>query len=183
MITARFMRQDFFTYAPQFKPLLLGNHRPSLHGVDEATRRRLHLIPFNVTIPAEERDKALPAKLRAEYPGILRWMLDGCLAWQLQGLQPPAQVVEATDGYFADEDTFGTWLTECCALSGDSYETLQTLFTSWQSWCEANGEYVGTRRRLAQRLSAHGLARRRVGKANTLHWLGIKVRVAGGGCA
>jgi P4 family phage/plasmid primase-like protien len=181
MITARFMRQDFFTYAPQFKVLILGNHRPSLHGVDEATRRRVHLIPFDVTIPAEERDKALPGKLRAEYPGILRWMLDGCVAWQEQGLQPPVRVVAATDEYFADEDTFGAWLTECCALSNDSRETLQTLFSSWQSWCEANGEYAGTRRRLGQRLAAHGLKRTRIGTDRTPYWLGIKVRIAGGG--
>ena len=167
MITARFMRQDFFTYAPQFKVLILGNHRPSLHGVDEATRRRMHLIPFDVTIPVEERDKALPDKLRAEYPGILRWMIFGCLAWQAQGLQPPARVVAATNEYFADEDTFSAWLTECCAMAGDCKETLQTLFTSWQSWCEANGEYAGTRRRLGQRLAAHGLKRAPEGKANT----------------
>ncbi len=180
MITARFMRQDFFTYAPQFKVLILGNHRPSLHGVDEATRRRMHLIPFDVTIPVEERDKALPDKLRAEYPGILRWMILGCLAWQAQGLQPPARVVAATNEYFADEDTFTAWLTECCATAGDCKETLQTLFTSWQSWCEANGEYAGTRRRLGQRLAAHGLKRAPEGKANTLYWHGIKVRTAAG---
>jgi putative DNA primase/helicase len=68
LIAARFMRQDFFTYRPQFKLLILGNHKPSLQNVDEATRRRFHLIPFTVTIPAEERDQKLADKLKAEYP-------------------------------------------------------------------------------------------------------------------
>ena len=78
------MRQDFFTYTPEFKLLILGNHKPALHGIDEAIRRRLNLIPFTVTIPPEERDETLPEN-KAEYPAILRWMLDGCLAWQEQG--------------------------------------------------------------------------------------------------
>jgi putative DNA primase/helicase len=50
-ITARFMRQDFFEYVPQFKLVVAGNHKPGLRNVDEAIRRRLHLIPFTVTIP------------------------------------------------------------------------------------------------------------------------------------
>src|SRR6185369_288445 len=45
-ITARFMRQDFFTYQPAFKLVVAGNHKPGLRGVDEAIRRRFHLVPF-----------------------------------------------------------------------------------------------------------------------------------------
>jgi P4 family phage/plasmid primase-like protien len=107
LITARFMRQDFFTYSPQFKVLILGNHKPALHRVDEATRRRVHLIPFTVTIPEAERDPKLSEKLKAEYPAILGWMLHGCEAWQDMGLAPPTKVLDASSAYFADEDTIG----------------------------------------------------------------------------
>src|SRR5262249_42358551 len=50
-IKARFMRQDFFEYIPQFTLIIMGNHKPGLRSVDEAIRRRFHLIPFTVTIP------------------------------------------------------------------------------------------------------------------------------------
>jgi len=70
-IAARFMRQDFFEFTPIFKLLIAGNHTPSLRSVDEAIRRRLHLIPFSVTIPSAERDPLLSEKLRVEWPGIL----------------------------------------------------------------------------------------------------------------
>ena len=60
-ITARFMRQDFFTYIPRFKIMVMGNHKPQFHNVDEAIKRRLHLIPFNVTIPEAERDPLMAA--------------------------------------------------------------------------------------------------------------------------
>ena len=66
------MRQDFFEFDPQFKLMVIGNNKPSLRGVDEAIRRRLHLIPFTVTIPPNERDPELPEKLQAEGPAILR---------------------------------------------------------------------------------------------------------------
>jgi putative DNA primase/helicase len=69
-ITARFMRQDFFTYTPQFKLLIAGNHKPGLRNIDEAIRRRFHLLPFTVRIPPEERDPNLFDKLKAEWPAI-----------------------------------------------------------------------------------------------------------------
>ena len=82
-ITARFMRQDFFDFTPTFKLFICGNHKkPRLTSVDEAIRRRLLLVPFTVQIPLAERDKELPDKLKPEWPGILRWMIDGCLDWQ-----------------------------------------------------------------------------------------------------
>ncbi|MCK1452101.1 hypothetical protein IVB36_14665 [Bradyrhizobium sp. 35] len=39
-ISARFMRQDFFEFTPQFKLMIVGNHKPVLRNVDEAARRR-----------------------------------------------------------------------------------------------------------------------------------------------
>jgi hypothetical protein len=71
------MRQDFFEYTPQFKLLIAGNHKPSFRSVDEAIRRRLHLIPFTITIPLAERDVELLDKLKNELPGILAWMIRG----------------------------------------------------------------------------------------------------------
>ena len=75
-IAARFMRQDFFEFTPQFKLLIAGNHKPGLRSVDEAIRRRFNLIPFAVTIPDEERDENLTDNLKAEWPGILAWMIE-----------------------------------------------------------------------------------------------------------
>ena len=73
-IAAQFMRQDFFEFEPAFKLIITGNHKPGLRSVDEAMRRRFHLIPFAAKIPAEKRDPKLIEKLNAELPGILTWM-------------------------------------------------------------------------------------------------------------
>ena len=78
-ISARFMRQDFFTYVPEFKLFVAGNHKPSLRTVDPAVRRRFNLVPFTVQIPEAEQDTELPENLKTEWPAILRWAIEGCL--------------------------------------------------------------------------------------------------------
>jgi putative DNA primase/helicase len=98
--TARFMRQDFFDFDPTFKLFISGNHKPRLRNVDEAMRRRMLLVPFTVEIPKAERDPKLMEKLRAEWPAILRWALNGCLEWQRIGLAPPGRNAEGTSHNF-----------------------------------------------------------------------------------
>ena len=79
-VTARFMRQDFFTYTPKFKLLISGNHLPRLKNVDEAMRRRLHLLPFTQVFKGKDRDPHLAEKLKTEYAGILQWIVEGAVA-------------------------------------------------------------------------------------------------------
>ncbi len=115
-VTARFMRQDNFTFTPRFKLVIVGNHKPVLTNVDDAAKRRFNIIPFTRKPPRP--DQQLEEKLKAEWPGILRWMIEGCLDWQANGLVRPAIVAEATAEYFDDQDTFGQWLEEHCVQDG-----------------------------------------------------------------
>jgi putative DNA primase/helicase len=155
-ISARFMRQDFFEYTPQFKLMIAGNHKPSLRGVDEAIRRRFHLIPFDVTIPEAERDPELLEKLKKEWPGILQWAVGGCLEWQRDGLKPPAAVIDATAEYLAEQDSFTQWRDECCAVGAALFGVGDDLWRSWQSWAERAKERSGTRKGFAEAMKAHG---------------------------
>src|SRR5205085_1424125 len=78
-----------FTYDPQFKLWIGGNHKPSFRGVDVAIRERFKLLPFTVSF-ADNPDRELEGKLRAEGAGILRWAVRGCLEYQAGGLGTPA---------------------------------------------------------------------------------------------
>lgn len=151
-ITARFMRQDFFDYTPHFKLVIAGNHKPSIRNVDEALKRRLHMIPFTVTIPPEQRDGKLTEKLLAERDGILSWAIQGCLEWQRIGLAQPQRVLHATDEYFETEDTVGRWLEERCVRSRNAKSLTSELFNDWKLWAEANGEFIGSMRRFSDAL-------------------------------
>lgn len=155
-IAARFMRQDYFRFIPQFKLIVAGNHKPSLRTVDEAIRRRFNLIPFSVTIPEERRDPKLCEKLMAEWPGILQWMIDGCLAWQREGLEPPKIVRDATNAYLADEDAMAQWVEDRCNERTNAKTSRGDLYKSWKEWADLNGEFVGSQKQFVQKLLARG---------------------------
>lgn len=157
-ITARFMRQDDFTFLPQFKLVMVGNHKPAFRSVDDAIKRRLHLIPFTTVIPAAEKDPMLADKLRAEAAGILAWMIEGCLEWDANGLMPPQIVKESTDAYLGDEDSLQQWIDDCCDVGVGGFATSKALFFSWTKWCEQSGEYVGTMKRLMAKLESRGIS-------------------------
>jgi putative DNA primase/helicase len=174
-ISARFMRQDFFTFMPQFKLFIAGNHRPGLSGVDEAIRRRMHLVPFNVTSPPEDRDLELPEKLKPQWPGILAWMLDGCMAWQADGLNPPESVRAATEKYLASEDTFERWRDDCTTPDPNAWESSAELWGSWKRWAENSGEFVGTHKRFSQSLEERGFVAQRQGGTGRAGYYGARL--------
>jgi P4 family phage/plasmid primase-like protien len=176
-ITARFMRQDFFTFTPQFKLLIAGNHKPTLRNVDEAIRGRLHLIPFTVTIPPERRDPSLPDKLKAEWPGILLWAIEGCLLYQQIGLAPPAAVVNATAEYFEAQDDFAQWLDECCDVGKEYWEPVGRLFENWRNWAEASRLPVGTKKRLSSELDKAGFPAGRNPSRGGRYRAGIRLKL------
>lgn len=163
-ISARFMRQDFFEFFPQFKLFVAGNHKPAIRNIDEAMKRRLHLIPFTITVPPERRDKHLQQKLLAERDGILAWAVQGCLDWQRLGrLDPPQQVLEATEEYFEAEDALGRWLEERCVRAPNAKSLTAELFNDWKQWAEAAGEFIGAQRRFSDLLITRGLEKWRNG--------------------
>jgi putative DNA primase/helicase len=158
LISARFMRQDFFTFRPNFKLTIVGNHKPALKNVDEAMRRRLRIVPF-IHKPAKP-DRQLEERLKAEWPGILRWMIEGCLDWQANGLTNPKSVAEATETYFTEQDTFSQWLEECsCDPSNPRtiFKTAQSaLFGSWKVFAINAGEDPGDAKAFKQHMQRKG---------------------------
>lgn len=174
-IRARFMRQDFFEFTPQFKLIVVGNHRPSLRGVDEAMRRRLHLVPFTVTIPSEERDPELPEKLQSEWPAILRWAIDGCLTWQREGLHPPEIVQAATAEYLDAEDALSLWIEECAERDPNAWESSGSLFASWKRWAERAEEFVGSQKRFSNVLQERGFTPKRQAGTGLRGYLGLRL--------
>src|SRR5262249_17607563 len=175
-LTGRFMRGDFFDFNPTHKLLISGNTKPSLRHIDEAIRRRFILVPFMVTIPEGERDPKLVGKLKAEWPAILRWMVDGCLEWQRVGLKIPESIRQATDDYLADQDTLGQWIVDCVEHDPNAFTLTRELFESWKAWCEARNLAQGTETAFADSLKEAGYDkdRRKYGRG----FSGIRLKAA-----
>ena len=171
MITANFMRQDHFSFRPRFKLTIIGNHKPKLGTVNDAARRRFNIVPFMNKPDAPDKD--LIKKLRAEYPVILRWMIDGCLDWQKNGLIRPAIVTATTDQYFEEQDLVGRWIEEKCERGLGMKETASNLFASYKEFSIANGELPGTQTVFGSLLQQRGIERK---KSSGIQYLGIKLK-------
>ncbi len=111
---------------------------PRLKGRSTGMERRLRIMP--VIRKPETPDRELKAKLIAEGPGILRWLIEGCLAWQKIGLAPPDAVMHAGSKYFEGQDNFRRWVEERCILDRYAEHTPGDLRKSFNEWAKANGE-------------------------------------------
>ena len=163
-ITARppFGKREI-TFKPTHTLLLLTNHKPRIAGDEYALWKRLHLVPFPLSfvpdpdpaLPNERLvDTRLPQKLEAEAPGILAWLVRGCLEWQKQGLNPPDAVKAATDEYRSEEDVLGIFLDECCDFSPTATVRAGVLHAEYKRWCEKNGYYPMSMKTFGQRMGA-----------------------------
>lgn len=173
-ISARFLYKEHFQFRPIFKLWLAANHKPVVRGDDYAIWRRIRLIPFEVTIPENKQDKALVQKLRAELPGILRWIVTGCIAWQKAGLHTPEVVANATKKYREESDALRTWIEERCTLESKLECEASALYASYKNWAMDTNEPVLSQRYFAQRLEARGYKkiRREAGRI----YVGISVK-------
>jgi putative DNA primase/helicase len=151
-MTARYMRQDFFEFKVTHKHIIAGNFKPRLKGDDFAMVRRMVLIPFTQRFEGTRRDNNLPEKLKAEYPGILAWFIEGSRKWAESGLAIPAAITEASREYMAEQDDIGLWVSSCCEKVKGSRELASSLFASFDTWKQRNGENAGSAKTFLQRL-------------------------------
>ena len=154
-VSARFMRQDNFTFTPQFKLTVVGNHAPELRNVDDAMKRRFNIVPFFLTPANPDRD--LENKLRAELGRILSWAIEGCLDWQANGLIRPAAVVDATADYFDAQDMIGQWIEERCDTGPAVWEIPSRAYRDWCDFAKARGGVPGTIQSFTPALGTRGI--------------------------
>lgn len=179
-ITARFMHQEFFEFKPQFKIWMTGNHRPEIRGTDDAIWRRVKLIPFQVTVPIEDRDPNLKEKLSEELPGILAWAIRGHQAWREGRLGEPEAVRVAVGEYRAAMDKIGAFLDDR-TINGSERVSVERLYDAYSEWCKASGEYAITKRKLGDAMKERGRGAERVGGG--MWYLGIDLKVLGSNAA
>jgi P4 family phage/plasmid primase-like protien len=173
-VTARRMREDFWTFRPTHKLALGTNHKPAVATTDHGTWRRQRVVPFTVQIPNEHQDTHLPEKLRAELPGILRWALEGCLAWQRDGLGEARAIRQATDAWRDEGDALGTFLTACCEHVPRATVPAGELYAKYMAWCRTSGEEPLRKVAFGQRLTERGFETRK-GAGGVRLWRGLEL--------
>lgn len=185
-VKARRMREDFWSFRPSHSLFLVTNHKPIVRGTDHGIWRRLRLIPFTQQFwdadkgesgpPDLQADKHLKDKLKVEFPGILKWLVDACLEWQKEGLGQPDEVTAATKVYQDSMDVLSAFLEECCIVQEGVTCKASDLRKVYEDWCAANGEYPVSGRRLGECLAERGITKR---KSNGVWYSGLGIHTGG----
>jgi putative DNA primase/helicase len=142
-LTVRTLYTEPVAFKPTHKIFLITNHKPNVPANDDAVWDRIALIPFAqrfVDDPRHpidhQRDPKLAEKLADEAPGILAWLVRGCLEWQHMGLQPP-DAVKAETGEWRDKaDHLTDFLEHCCTVDSGLITEAKTLQSEYQNWAE-----------------------------------------------
>ena len=169
-ISVRPLYRNTFSFSPTHKLWLAFNHKPVVADNSPAIWNRIHLIPFERKFEKHGADKKLLATLKAEAPGILNWAIQGCLAWQSEGLKVPAAVEQATRQYEQDSDPIGPFLAECCEHGPEFQVPKSELWKSYQASCSE----PMSQKAFAERMRSRGFGERRTG--STRSWTGLRLK-------
>ena len=163
-ISARFMHGNPFTFRPQFKLLFTANDKPVLRSVNEAMRRRFHVVRFAYKPPVA--DTGLELNLIA-YEGaeILRWAIEGAIEWQRrESLCVPRSIVEATADYLAEFDVFGPWIETRCEQGAVLRASAASFGIRGLHTPQRTKSTQGNQREFSDALQGKGFVKKRAGR-------------------
>ena len=111
-IRARRMREDFWEFQPTHKVFLATNHKPDHH-----RDRYRHLGAYQTRAvhghhPRRRTGYDPAREARAGVAWHSQLGLQGCSAWQQEGLGEPDEVKHATAGYRSEMDVLGQFIDE-----------------------------------------------------------------------
>lgn len=172
-VTARHLYGNEFEFTPEFKLWMGTNHKPIIRGTDIGIWRRIHLIPFTVQIPTGKVDRQLKYKLKAEYPAILKWMVDGSLMWQREGLELPKVIQQAVKEYQSEMDVIAGFIEDKMEISEESEESAANLYQSYICWAEENNQYKMSSTKFGTEFSKKF---EKIKRKNGAYYIGIKFR-------
>ena len=177
-VSARFLRREGFDFIPDGKLFFSANHRPVIRDTSDAFWRRVLLVPFVRQFDGELRDTNLRKTFKNEAPGILNWLLSGCLAWQEGGLAPPPAVSLAVSNYRTATDLLADFLENCCEIYPGLSVSKSALRAAYKEFCEKRGKNtpMSPQKFNEDLLGRNGITETLKGRERSRAWVGIGMR-------
>ncbi len=140
-VTGRLLYEEQFDFRPEVKIWLRTNNRPEIRGTDNAIWRRVIAIPFGHTITEKQKDPLLRDKLKAERPGVFRWLIDGYMDYAKNGIVKAPIVLETIAEYQHEQDVFGRFFEDECEFGKQFSVRRSYLYSAFTRWfAEDQGE-------------------------------------------
>lgn len=167
VLTGRRLYREPITWSPTHSLLYVTNHLPAVRGNDPAVWRRVRVVPFEVVIPADDRDPDLSQRLELHADAVLSWALSGYVDYRAGGMRDPASVLRATDDYRNESDAVQRFIIDACHVSVGSAATTRELYATWQRWAIRDGSEPGSERAFGKELDRLGYAANRTKRGMT----------------
>jgi len=121
-LKGRFMRQDNMTFKTTHTLILMTNDLPVVEDQSSAWWERLQMLEWKVKIAPKDQDLQFQDKLRAEWPYILGWMIEGYLEWQRDTRLIPSQnVTVGTQQYKVSQMPLRDFLDDRCVVEPTAF--------------------------------------------------------------
>jgi len=175
LVAGKAMYSTTRTFVPQAVLIMASNAPLELSSSNVALTRRIKVVPFDVTIRDDERDKRLPAALRAEASGVLNWLVAGYRAYLEKGLtDAPEAVAEAGAEYVRASDTFADFAEARCNFYGGGVTSRKSMYEEYTKWCRARDIVPRSNKAVASSLRhMPGVGEKKVRGYD--HWTGVSL--------
>lgn len=180
-ITARQLYERNKTFLPHLKLFMAFNHKPVIKDITPGFWRRIRLISFLVRYSENYGRDGLPlpdlqliGKLRQELPGILNWMVQGCIEWQKRGLEPPQSVLLDTQQYKNESHPLFDFINSYFVLGEEYIAEKSTIYDRYLTECNTFREKPLRQFEFNSLMESLGCKDHRVGKHRIRVWKGIK---------
>lgn len=172
-IRARFLYRDSFEFRPELKLWIATNHKPKIRDNSKGFWRRIRLVPFEIAFEGDRRDTGIMAKLRAEYPGILKWLVDMARGAAIEPVVPSA-IRAATDSYQAESDILLNFLNEVCLSTNSEADCVpkSLLYAKYEAWTDGKAE---SQRSFTKMMRDRGYLDAIRGENRNRVWIGIRL--------
>ena len=164
-ITGEKKYKDPIVFEPSHTVLLYTNFLPKIGSLDEGTKRRIIICPFNAVIANPQKDYA-EQLIKDSGGAILKWLIEGAKDFIDAGYKlPEVEVVTlAKKEYISENDWIQRFINDCCIVGELEKQAVGVLYKAYQIWAKENGEFPKRNSDFSQALNMAGFPTKRTPK-------------------